>query len=105
MLAAKPSDRFETPCFAAGSRPLLLIQGGHTAAGCYARASAPSTAVDDASSRVKAQASRRARSWAEAGAGPFAEFASWQRSEPSMSKRSGSCADVRQAFAHPRWLG
>jgi hypothetical protein len=45
------------------------------------------------------------RVWAKAGAGPFAEFATWQRSEPSMSKRSGSCADVRQAFAHPRWLG
>src|SRR5450755_4145884 len=45
-----------------------------------------------------------ARYWAEAGAGPFAEFATRQRSEPSMSKRSGSCADVREAFAHPRWL-
>jgi hypothetical protein len=66
VLAAKPSDRFETPCFAAGSRPLLLIQGGHAAAGCCARACAPSTAVDDASSRVMAKASRRARSWAEA---------------------------------------
>jgi len=25
--------------------------------------------------------------WAEAGAGPFAEFASWERSEPSITKR------------------
>ncbi len=32
-----------------GSRPLLLVQGGHAAAGCCARACAPSTAVDDAS--------------------------------------------------------
>ena len=28
-----------------------------------------------------------ARLWAEAGAGPFAELASWQRSEPSISPK------------------
>jgi hypothetical protein len=47
----------------------------------------------------------RTRVWAEAGAWPFAAFASCLRPEPILSKRSGISEDLRQALAEPRWFG